>query len=179
MSKKIEKKHNFHEKKKFRAKFFSGNVKPFSKTTAEIISSISQTFFTEGSKMQESVFLTTSVVFLEQSSKYIGFSFEALAKLFRQRSSFFFTESPKTCKKLDISQKSVFLQITLHWTLWKQFRQPCRKASPKVRRKFGVCKNYKTTQFWKKVSPQSFLLGFQINLLRFLQQIFSKEMENR
>ena len=102
----MKKKHNFHEKK-FSSKIFLWKRKNLFET-AETISSISQTFFTEGSKMQESVFLTTSVVFLEQSSKYIGFSFEALAKLFRQR-----TESPKTCKKLDISQKSVFLLITL------------------------------------------------------------------
>ena len=88
----------------------SGTVELSLEKTAEIVSSISRSFFSESSKMEESVFLTTSVVFLKKSPKYIDFSFEALAKLFRQRSSFSQLRVQKHAKSWKFLEKCVFAE---------------------------------------------------------------------
>ena len=134
----------------------SGNVEFSLEKTAEIISSISRTFSSESSKMKESVFLTTSVVFLEQSSKYIDISLEALAEAFSPTVLIFFHWESENMQKVRNFTKSVSLLITLHWHSEYSFGNPVEKLRRKAEGSSVSAKITKLHNFKKKFFHKMF-----------------------
>ena len=144
MSKKSEKKHNFHEKK-LSNKFFLWKRKTLFENNCRNYFINFPNFLFRVFKNGESVFLTTSVVFLEQSSKYIDFSLEALAEAFSPTVLIFFPlRVRKHAKSKKFLEKCLFADNapintlnTVSATLWKSFAE-----SPKEIRCLQKLQNY-------------------------------------
>ena len=98
-------------------------------------------------KLLDCVFLQQPSVFPQSFSDHICFWFEKLAKIFFAKGPGFFYNSSKTCKMLVfLLEKSLLADNVPRKTL-HVVSTTCLKASPKVRGKIDVCKNYKSTQF--------------------------------